>query len=731
MRSEAGHCRPVFAISPASTRSTTGIDVHADSALAKATSTLDPIYEDFSEEYRATRLAPHPPRQRPFHPAWPALFPSLQPDPAANAAAAVPVFASTGTRLPDFFESEVVVRDEGPVADGASVSGTQTIPCDVLARAVYNGDMGLAVRVRRELEESGTPVLPRLVYVHAATQALRAGSEAGIAGAADHAAYDECLAWLRFVPRLTPARMSTAHGHALAAHLSALGIAALPHAADPSEHATRFIAALLLLAADKGVGVLAPLLAALLPALSTAAPARVSHTLLENLVAHAAAHAPADAPDPGRRWFAGAQFRALVRAWRNEHLKALFRAGRGADAREIFEAGLARSPPIVWSRGNKERMLRLLQGEDRGAARRARVHAVDGIGPDGVGAELGKLYAEQEATQEGPAASRDVLCVAHLVASQPLKDLVRVLDLLERTGRTTLRNRLQARFVPPPSQLGHAAASPAPSETGHTATDQSASFWHAAEITRMSAAGRHADALHVFAREFAWTGLPSHRALTLEAQRAVDSASAPCEVTPDMLELDVDADETAIDTPGALPPAVKLTPNTRVLAAVLPSAIASLRDPSAEAIARYHGNYIFLNRAAPASLQPDGVCHLAFIKAYAAHVTPIELESYVTRLDMQKVHVGHQSWSFVALALAKAHQISRLNRLLKRLGKFEVANQQQRNANSAQAAPQPDAPPKMLVPRSFLAPAIELLRRRETTQARSVLKEMNKRFAQS
>jgi hypothetical protein len=230
-------------------------------------------------------------------------------------------------------------------------------------------------------------------------------------------------------------------------------------------------------------------------------------------------------------------------------------------------------------------------------------------------------------------------------------------------------------------------------------------------------AGEHVRAILLFASKFHWNGLPSWNFLRKDCVTLLE----------DLLRMEESADNTstsatlcgvaAVDSVHQAPR--KLLPTAHVVTIILPSILRSLDNLSKTSIARYHAAFCQGMASSPPSLRPDAVTHLQFIRAYSAQSTSTELEDYATQLESRGVDIGHQGWAAVALALAKERQISRLNRLLKRLRRYppETAGNE-RQLDRSQSGP------RRVVPRTYLGAAITLLRKKETTAAKKILRRM-------
>jgi hypothetical protein len=224
-------------------------------------------------------------------------------------------------------------------------------------------------------------------------------------------------------------------------------------------------------------------------------------------------------------------------------------------------------------------------------------------------------------------------------------------------------------------------------------------------------AGDHVRAILLFASKFHWNGLPSWNFLRKDCVTLLE----------DLLRMEESADNTsalaAVDSVQQGPR--KLLPTAHVVTIILPSILRSLDNLSKTSIARYHAAFCQGMTSSPPSLRPDAVTHLQFIRAYSAQSTSTELEDYATQLESRGVDIGHQGWAAVALALAKERQISRLNRLLKRLRRYSTeaaGNKRQLDRSQSES--------RRVVPRTYLGAAITLLRKKETTAAKKILRRM-------
>ncbi len=661
-------------------------------SLVTSSSPPDSLFEEFSAEYANLRVTDR--AQKPFNPAWPSLFPSLIPPTVEDAA---PLFSSAGTTLPDFFER----------AEGQATLSRTSIPCDLLAQTLLRGSLPLAAQIRQELKATHTPILPRSIYLNTAIRCLRRETHPDRT-----LGKQECLAWLGLWHSFTP-EQAAAKGSLIACNqLRRLAQAALHrHGED-----VRFLSEVTMLSARKGVA--DEVIRHMLPYITYAIPPSTSHTLLEGLIRYVQSNGPCDVHDPNRRWYQSPAFFEKVRLWRNIHLKALMRSGQWEDAQAVYKAGLENSPQVVWARHNKERLAQHLSLVSRGQHDVAKVERQK-LANGEHGHE--RLFKSQVSPDTSHSLPHRILKVSHLRSSQPLESLISVLGELHAMHPfpSSLVERLKARFVDDAVSRKRKRSAFAAT---HTATETTASFWWSAEIRRLQALGQYLEAVSLFANRFEWLGLPPQSFLSRRCRRRLEDIALAAETQPHSalpgfsLSPSVDIEK---DVPSELRP--QLLPSSQVIANILPSLIRLLQRHSKEAIATYHRSFCDISTSSPPGLRADAISHLPFIRAYAAHATSVELAEHVQSLEKQGIPVGHQGWGVVTVALAKDGQVSRLHRLLKQLARADMSL----NTNSSAFD---NGSLRRLVPRTYLGPAITLLRKKNPSKARTVLRAMRQRF---
>jgi len=175
-----------------------------------------------------------------------------------------------------------------------------------------------------------------------------------------------------------------------------------------------------------------------------------------------------------------------------------------------------------------------------------------------------QLFPESAAAEEAVPLPKQVLKAAHLRSSQPISALVRVVSALGSVhpARSGLLERLQSRYICNKQRSK-------PGGLKHQPNDTTASFWHAAEITRLQMAGKHDAAILLFASKFQWIGLPSWDFFREDCRASLE----------DNLRIEEHADNTSTSTMlcgnATMKPVrqvrKKLVPTTHVITVILPS----------------------------------------------------------------------------------------------------------------------------------------------------------------
>lgn len=596
---------------------------------------------------------------------------------------------------------------------------------DIIVHLLQQGDYDVAQRLRDELVQARTRITFHRVYLETAIDVLRKGAgvvsdgSGGASGGANNRATttlkqkeeakEQALQWLRYWHSFSASEhIPSAVGRQLEPLVSIV-IDSYGSSHNPTD--IDFIRSLLRLSAKKAfVPVLIP---TLFRHLTFLLPPADSFALITELITLFRA-SPRQHMLPNGR-IARARFldgrkKAIVnqaRFWRNLHLRTVLDAGHIQDGKAIFESGL--SIGVEWSDRTKAQMIHALTNErqlaDVGKGwEEGKKTLKDVMNTDLEVGEKGKKmldkYKSRDSkrnilTEEGTNVKQMILQAAHAGMRQPTGQMVEILDALEQLERYSLIQRLQGRFVAAAphntqSRRSKHRVSSASSDSSWQ-SDKTASYWWLVQILRLQARHQHKEAVQLFADRFRWIGLP---------------------------------DVGIRASPRSLP---TIYPSKQVVTGILPSILRQITDLNLDQLWAIHKNLMDRSKSLPPSVQPDVLTHLVFIKVCARQINSQAAQDLADRFIASGIEIGVQGHAALATAWAQEKNMKRVWMTLAKIrnsvapGPGQLVNPVEvEGLFKRMKAGQPD------LNRAYLGVATTLIRKKDHSAAKSVLKAMKR-----